>query len=333
MKNESESPGFDTLKVAAMEQMPLAPENDLLSSVMSAYQLRAGVYANPRLCGAWQFGISGMKRASFHLVGEGQCWLHTRLQQAQPLEGGDLVVFPHDAWHLLSGERQLDGEDQRPQTDGADNFTTLVCGYFEFLVGEKNPLLEALPQMIVVRREEASGHFSALGRLLLQETQTHGLGTKTVLDKLADTLFVMVVRHHVNTARDRRGLLAGLADPRIRNALAAIHRNPGAAWTLDLLAQEAAMSRTAFAQRFPELLGTTPMDYVTRWRMTQAELMLRQPRASVAAIAEALGYESETAFRRAFKRVHGFSAGSLRRWFRSHFSASANDRGKTGDQR
>lgn len=292
-------------------------EDDLLSSVMNAYQLRAGVYGHPTFCGDWQFGTAGNRRASFHLVGRGHCWLHCKLQPApQPLQAGDLVVFPHDAWHLLSGDKQMVGEDNRPQMEGEGPFTTLVCGYFEFLAGNKNPVLDSLPEIIIVHREQAGQHLESVGRLMLEEAQTEGIGTRTVLDKLADTLFVMVVRHYVTQAADQRGLLAGLADPRIRKSLAAMHRNSAAAWTLESLAQEAGMSRAAFAQRFNELVSTTPIEYLTRWRMTEAELMLRNPQVSVAAAAERVGYETEAAFRKAFKRIHGIGPGAIRRWFR-----------------
>lgn len=299
------------------------PEDDVLSSVMSAYQMRAGVYGHPSFCGAWQFGTSGQKRASFHLVGRGHCWLHTKLGRApQPLQGGDLVVFPHDSWHLLTAEQDLHGEDNRTPMEGEGPFTTLVCGYFEFLAGSKNPVLDALPDLIVVRREDAGKHLETLGRLLLEEAQEEGIGTRTVLDKLADTLFVMVVRHHIQGIRDQRGLLAALADARIRKALAAIHRNAAAAWTVESLAQEAGMSRAAFAPRFTDLVGTTPIEYLTRWRMTEAELMLRNPQISVAAAAEKVGYETEAAFRKAFKRIHGIGPGTIRRWFRDKLSGS-----------
>lgn len=293
------------------------PQDDVLSSVMNAYQLRAGVYGHPTFCGAWQFGTSGNRRASFHLVGRGHCWLHTKLDSApQPLQGGDLVIFPHDAWHLLSGDKELRGQDNRPQMEGEGPFTTLVCGYFEFQAGNKNPILDALPEVIVVHREDAGQRLETLGRLLLEEAQVEGIGTRTVLDKLADTLFVMVVRHHVSRVADQRGLLGALADARLRKAMAAMHRNPGAAWTLEGLAHEAGMSRAAFAQRFAELVGTTPIEYLTRWRMTEAELLLRNPQVSVAAAAEKAGYETEAAFRKAFKRIHGIGPGAIRRWFR-----------------
>lgn len=297
--------------------MSANPEEDVLSSVMNAYQLRAGVYGHPTFCGAWQFGTSGNHRASFHLVGQGQCWMHTRLEGApQRLEGGDVVIFPHDAWHLLTGEQEMRDEANHPEMQGEGPFTTLVCGYFEFQAGNKNPILDALPEVIVVRREEAGQHLETLGRLMLEEAQLEGIGTRTVLDKLADTLFVMVIRHFVTRSADQRGLLAALADVRLRKALAAMHRNSATAWTLESLAEVAGMSRAAFAQRFAELVGTTPIEYLTRWRMTEAELMLRDPQVSVAAAAERVGYETEAAFRKAFKRIHGIGPGAIRRWFR-----------------
>jgi AraC family transcriptional regulator, activator of mtrCDE len=293
------------------------PEDDLLSSVLSAYQLRAGVYGHPQLCGVWQVGTAGHKRAAFHLVGRGHCWLHMRGGGApQPLQGGDLIVFPHDDWHMLSGTPALHGEENLLPGDGEGPFTTLVCGYFEFQAGDKNPILDALPAVIVVRREQAGRHLETIGQLLLEEAQAEGLGTRTVLDKLADTLFVMVVRQYIAQMGDQRGLLAALADARLRKALAAIHREPARAWTLELLAQVAGMSRASFAQRFSEMVGTAPIEYLTRWRMTQAELLLRNPQISVAAAAERVGYETEAAFRKAFKRVHGVGPGSIRRWFR-----------------
>ncbi|MEW6166846.1 MAG: AraC family transcriptional regulator [Pseudomonadota bacterium] len=303
--------------------MSESPEDDLLSSVLNAYQLRAGVYGHPRLCGIWQMGTSGHKRAAFHLVGRGNCWLHLRGDRApEPLQGGDLVVFPHDTWHMLSGTPTLQGEENLMPEAAEGPFTTLVCGYFEFQAGDKNPILDALPEVIVVRREQAGRHLEIIGQLLLEEAQGESIGTRTVLDKLADTLFVMVVRQYISQMSDQRGLLAALADARLRKALAAVHRDLATPWTLEGLAQIAGMSRASFAQKFSELVGTTPIDYLTRWRMTQAELMLRDPQISVASAAERVGYETEAAFRKAFKRVHGVGPGSIRRWFRGKLNSA-----------
>lgn len=303
--------------------MSASPDEDVLSSVLAAYQLRAGIYGNPRFCGSWQFGMSGHRRAAFHVVGEGDCWLHMKPDGSPvPLHAGDMVVFPHDAWHLLSAGPERNGEENRMPDDQGGAATTLVCGYFEFLAGDKNPILDALPELIIIRGNESGRSLAALSGLLFDEIAAKSLGTRTVIDKLADTLFVMMVRQYVNQRADKRGLLAGLADPRLGKALAAMHREMAKGWTLESLGQVAGMSRATFSQRFAEMVGTTPIEYLTRWRMTQAELLLRDPKISVASVAERVGYDTEAAFRKAFKRVHGVGPGSIRRWFRDKLVGS-----------
>ncbi len=297
--------------------MSMSPEDDLLSSVLSAYRLRAGVYGSPRFCGAWQHGTAGMHRGAFHLIGTGGAWLHTR-QQAEPvrLEPGDLVVLPHDAWHMLSAGPVLQGEESIPIQEGEGPYTVVVCGFFEFELGDKNPILDALPEVLVITHREGGRALAALGELMMAEADGSSVGTRTVLDRLADTLFVMVVRFYVNGLSEQRGVLAALADERLRRALAAMHRKPGADWSLESLAQEAGMSRSNFSQHFAAVVGATPIEYLTRWRMTQAELALRNPRVSVATVSEQMGYETEAAFRKAFKRIHGVGPGAIRRWLK-----------------
>lgn len=301
---------------AMMGALMRPEEEDLLSFLLGAYQLKAGVMATPSLCGAWQFGTSGMRRSTFHYIGSGTCWLHTREDPPRPLQAGDLAVMPHDAWHMLSPEPRLRGEQMHVQTAGGGQYTTFLCGYFEFLAGRFNPILETLPPLIVVPAGEGGPTLAQLSQVLMLESQDEGLGTSSVVNKLADTLFVMVVRFYLRQCPNPRGLMAGLADPGLRKVLDAMHRQPGEDWTLERLAKLAGMSRTTFAQRFSEQVGNTPNDYLTRWRMTQAELMLRDPNTSVAQAAGQVGYEDESAFRKAFKRVHGKAPGALRRWFR-----------------
>ncbi|PKM09573.1 MAG: AraC family transcriptional regulator [Gammaproteobacteria bacterium HGW-Gammaproteobacteria-7] len=299
-----------------MMAMMRTEDDDLLSFLLGAYQLSAGVMATPSLCGAWQFGTAGMRRATFHFIGQGEAWLHTRNSEPRQISAGDLAVMPHDAWHMLSPDRSLRGENPVMSMEGEGPFTTILCGYFEFLAGRHNPILDALPEVIVVPAEEGGQGLIQLGNLLITEANTEGLGTASVINKLADTLFVMVVRHYLRTSENPRGLLAGMADPGLRRVLEAIHRRSGDDWSLERMAKIAGMSRTTFAQRFSEMLGSTPNDYLTRWRMTQAELMLRDPGTSVAQAAGRVGYEDESAFRKAFKRIHGTAPGALRRWFR-----------------
>jgi len=147
---------------------------------------------------------------------------------------------------------------------------------------------------------------------MLVEYEAGAAGRQGVLDRLAEAMFVLVLRHHMTRAPEVTGFLAALKDERVARALASLHRKPGEAWRVNTLAREAGMSRTVFAERFALLLGRTPMQYLAAWRMHLADEMLKS-RSSVAQVADRLGYQTETAFRRAFKRVRGVGAGDVRR--------------------
>ena len=289
-------------------------DEDVLSGLLGAYQLSAEVIDTPRLCGQWQLGTSGEKRATFHWVGEGSGYLHMKhLAEPQPLGAGDLVVFPHDAWHMISGEPKLNGTEDREVMEGDGPVTSLVCGYFDFMSGSKNALLDALPDLLLLKAADGGAPLRKLGELLLGEARQHAIGRQAVLDRLSDALFVLVLRHHIAHVEDPRGLIAALADPRLRRVLSALHREPARDWQLEDMARLALMSRTAFAQRFAEMVGQTPVQYLVRHRMMLARLWLRDEMYSVKELAGRLGYETEAAFRRAFKRVNGFGPGEARR--------------------
>jgi AraC family transcriptional activator of mtrCDE len=223
-------------------------------------------------------------------------------------------MFPHGDWHQLSGapERQ---PGMRLETTGGGQFTTVLCSMVEFETGGVNPVMQALPSAIVVRSEDedTSAELHALARLMLVEYEAGGAGRQSVLDRLAEVMFVLVLRHHAQRAPELKGFLAALKDQRIAHTLAALHRAPGEDWRVETLARHAGLSRTVFAERFASLLGQTPMQYLAHWRMHLADQMLRERRLSVAQIAERLGYQTETAFRRAFKRVRGIGPGEVRR--------------------
>lgn len=286
---------------------------DVVSGVLGTLGLRAEVYANPTMCGLWQINTTGRHRASFHLVSRGNCWLHMRGGEPQPLHGGDLVVFPNDAWHVLSATPRLEGDGtfMIPGTPGPA--TSLVCGRFDFIYGFDNPILDILPDCIIVPAEMGGSRLGTLVDLLNEEAALDQLGRQIVLDKLADALFVMALRHHLAQQRPEEGWLAAAADPNVGKALAAMHEEPHRPWQLVDLARKAHLSRAAFAAHFTALLGMPPIAYLTSLRMRLAERMLADPRTSVDAIAEKLGYETPAAFRRAFKRVTGRTPGEARR--------------------
>lgn len=299
--------------------MSETPDFDLLTDVLHSLRLRASIFLHGKYSGPWALDSTGVTRTTFHLIGRGQAWLH-REGEREPLivRGGDLVMFPHAAWHQLSGTPKRQ-PGMRLDATGDGPFTTVLCAMVEFEAGGLNPVMQALPAAIVVRSEDqgTSAELHALARLMLAEYEAGAAGRQGVLDRLAEVMFVLVLRHHMQQAKGLTGFLAALKDERIARALTALHRVPGRDWRVETLAREAHMSRTVFAERFVALLGQTPMQYLAAWRMHLAEEMLSDRRSSVAQIAEKLGYQTEAAFRRAFRRVRGVGPGDVRRRARS----------------
>jgi AraC-like DNA-binding protein len=300
------------------------PDIDLLSDVLHSLRLRARIFKQGSYCGAWALDSTGTTGTVFHLIGRGQAWVH-REGEREPLVvcGGDLVMFPHGDWHQLSGTPRREA-GRRLTVNGDGPFTTVLCAMVEFEAGGVNPVVQTLPSVIVVRSEDqnTSAELHALARLMLVEYEAGAAGRQGVLDRLAEVLFVLVLRHHMQRAPELKGFLAALKDERIARALSALHTTPGEDWRVDTLAREAGMSRTVFAERFAKLLGKTPMQYLAGWRMHLADEMLRVRRSSVAQIAERLGYQTETAFRRAFRRVRGVGPGDVRRRARTGLQKS-----------
>lgn len=284
-------------------------DDALLDGILAAYQMRARITHNMRYCGQWRdWDLQAPAgTAWFHLMDQGSCWLEPEGAAPVRLDEGDLVVLPRGTAHVLKPVVEAGGRAD------PDSFTTMLCGEFHFESTTGNPVMDGLPDLMHVRGAEAGDAYRRLAGLLVQEAGAGGFGSQAVVDRLADALFVMALRQHLAASTARRGLFAALGDARLKRALDAMHREPGREWTVAALAEVALLSRTAFAERFAEVLEETPYQYLTRWRMTQALKLLRDPRLSVAQIAERLGYQTEAAFRRGFKRVHGYGPGSVRR--------------------
>jgi AraC-like DNA-binding protein len=178
-----------------------------------------------------------------------------------------------------------------------------------------NPVMRSLPPVLVVHSEDAkaSAQLNALARVMLAEYESGAAGQQGVLDRLAEVMFVLILRHHAEHTLHVGGLLGALRHPKLSRALEALHGDPAQLWTVGSLALAAGMSRTSFAERFNAVLGETPMHYLTGWRMQLADTALRHGDKSVAQIAGEVGYETEAAFRRVFKRWRGVGPGSVRR--------------------
>ncbi|MEN8175536.1 MAG: AraC family transcriptional regulator [Pseudomonadota bacterium] len=293
---------------------------DVLSELLRSFHLRARVFLYSRFAGSWAVDTSGQDKATFHLVAQGMCWLHLP-DSPDPvdLQGGDLVVFPRDAPHVIAARPQPPGPDvplnQPASDDEPGPGTTLICGYFEFDKRAWNPLIEALPGVVVARAEDSAtaGLMDLLIRFLLVEAESSQPGSDVVLDRLCDALFIHVVRTCMLGGEGDTGYLSALADPRVGRAMTAMHAHPAKSWTVESLAGEAGMSRSAFSVHFLERVGFSPIQYLTRWRMQLARDLLGDARLSTATVAERSGYTSEAAFSKAFKREFGVGPGSVRR--------------------
>ena len=293
------------------------PESDALSDILRRMRLKAEIYARPDYCGTWAVDTSGHRKAAFHLIERGNGWLHTDDAPPRPLVSGDFMLFPHDAPHrLASSENEPEpGVINQPEPEVLTGpVTSLLCGFFEFQSKAAWPLLDGLPEVVVLDLKDTSRQqgTQALLQLIIGELERDEPGCDAAVNELAYVLFIHVLRSQMEQGLSQ-GLLGALADPKIGKALNCIHSDFAADWTVDLLASEVAMSRSAFAKRFSDLVGMTPIRYLTEWRMQEARDLLETTDQSIAEIAEKSGYQSEVAFRKAFKSVVGQTPGSVRR--------------------
>lgn len=316
---------------------------DALSDVLKSVHLEGAVYLNAEFTAPWcirgELGLASVRKrlegaehvSFFHFLTEGECKVRL-LESKEVLEAkaGDLVLFPQEGKHLMGTDLQLAPMERAAvvtQVGGDADFfhmrhggggapTRFVCGYLALNRTVFRPLFEALPPVmrIPIGDGPASGLLRELLRAGVRESSAERPGAASTLAKLADLLFVEALRRYMDgLPPEGKGWLAGVRDPQVGRALALLHGAPSRTWTVDELAHEVALSRSALAERFTSLVGEPPMQYLTRWRLALAAQMLRAGREPVIRIAERSGYESEAAFSRAFKREFGVPPASWRR--------------------
>ncbi len=268
---------------------------------------------------------------SYHIVTAGSCWGGLVGKPPVHLEAGDILLVPHgDAYVISSSERlctsaKLEGEAELgffrqmaagelpfivEDGGGGEISTHLVCGFLGCDVRPFNPVLAALPRLVHLRASTDSerDRLQSLIEYTLAEARQPRPGGQSVLVRLSELMFVEVVRRCLSQASPAQsGWLVALRDPVVGRALIVLHGNPCAVWTLERLANEVGISRSRLAESFTRLVGQPPMHYVTQWRMQLAARMLADSSAKVATIGREVGYESEAAFSRAFKRIVGVS--------------------------
>jgi AraC-like DNA-binding protein len=265
---------------------------------------------------------------SYHVVVHGTCWGHVVGEAPRRLVTGDVIVFPHGDPHVMASAPGMRGtphiELYRPPSDGHLPFTLtmgsespdparVVCGFLGCDARPFNPLLAALPATLHVS-DRGDGPLGALVRFAVAESKGPRIGSECILGRLSELMFVDVVRQYLESLPpERTDWLAALRDQFVGRALAALHGSSARDWTLESLAREVGLSRSALAERFTEFVGQPPMQYLTNWRMQLAANHLLTGTDNVAEVAERVGYESEAAFSRAFKKAVGVPPGQWRK--------------------
>jgi AraC-like DNA-binding protein len=318
---------------------------DTLSDVLRSVRLTGAVYFRVRGTAPWVAAAPPSREVAprimpgsehvieYHAVTEGECWGSVVGGDPVRLRAGDVIAFPQGDAHVLSsapGMRAVPDASlfervaragppvDVPLGGRGPVGAALVCGFLGCDVRPYNPLLATLPRVLTASDRDG-GALRGLMDLAVAEAGAQRPGSASVLARVSELLFVEIVRRHLERLPDdETGWLAGLRDPVVGRALAAIHAAPARTWTLDALARAAGLSRSSLAARFVQLVGEPPMAYVARWRMQLAAHRLEDGGAGVAEVAAEVGYASEAAFSRAFKKLVGVPPAAWRRRGEGH---------------
>jgi AraC-like DNA-binding protein len=323
---------------------------DALSEVLRVVKLSGAMFFHAR-CGApWCFraprstafsrflGLPSSHVIEFHLVAEGRAYVRVG-EETTPLTAGDIILLPHGDSHLMGngeGCDIIDGEVSMPgllsgaiklsQMGGSGEETRLICGYLACEERLIQPVLAGLPHVlrVNVRADSYGAWLESMILHAMQQVAEAAPGSDVIVARLAEVLFAEVLRRYVlQLPTERAGWLAGAADPAVGRALSSMHQKPSHPWTLEELAQSAGLSRSVLTERFSRYIGQAPIAYLTDWRLELAAETLRTTSRSVLRIAEEVGYESEAAFNRAFKRRFTTPPARYRRGWRERAVASA----------
>ncbi len=324
--------------VRCAESLPLP--RDILSDLLRSIRFSGAITLRTKLSAPWliqslphdDFAAALQAQHKhllpFHIVASGNCWVRSMNDTRKFLSQGDIIVFPHGTSHILGD--CLDREPvlvsqllpKPPWTEplilnygGGGEVTQLVCGFLQCEELLLHPFLKTLPDLMHVRAfaEPAAPLLAAGVRYIIHEMDVFQSGSICSLTRLVEVMFIEILRSYMqHLPAQQRGWLSALKDPIVTQVLERIHGDPAYPWTVSALADRLSISRSALAARFTQLLGQPPMKYLTYWRLQLAAVQLQDSDKSIAKIAIQVGYESEAAFNRAFKRHVGMPPGVWR---------------------
>lgn len=291
-----------------------------LEAFLRNLHLGSEVYYVGQLCDAWHMSTPGGSDATtFHLLCHGEAWIH--MQNGEPptrISEGDIAFFSHDAAHTFSS---LPVIPQHPfdyskpaQLDKTAPGTGLLCGHLRLPVHIRRLLLASFPNFMLIQPDvsPAGRQMRELIQMMTDEATQNDLGVTAILDRLSDILFLYVIRYTLHLKPKLSPLLAALSDEHLRIPISAFIDSPAEVWSVDRMAKLACQSRSAFSERFTQLASIPPMEFVATWRMQLAVGLLADGDANMLDVAMKCGYESEAAFRKAFKRIVGVPPGKMR---------------------
>jgi AraC-like DNA-binding protein len=320
-------------------------QEDVLADILQSIHLQSTLYCRATMSAPWGFRVSERAVASFHIVTGGTCWLTVERTDTSPvlLTEGDLVILPHGHAHTMTDHPQtpvtrLEELVPKPPAEkdglfysaGQGAVTALVCGGLQLEDHTTNPLFSLLPPLLHMKGQHGQSHpwLGAIVQLVKAEASANQLAAKTVITRFSEILFIQAVRTYMGTVGDgKRGWFNALQDPQIGQALALIQHQPDEPWTVESLANHVSLSRSAFSAKFKQLVGQSPMQYVTRVRLTKAAALLRTQPTTLVEVATSIGYDSEVAFSKAFRRYFGMPPGAYRQGKRPPTETATRENG------
>ena len=274
---------------------------DLLTQVVSHLKLEADVYANGNYSGKWAVDTSGSKRMPFHLINSGKARLVMPDKSAITLSSGDFILLPTDSKHKIE-----------PLIADAPIEVRMTCGFFNVKNFNHNGMMKSLGDIVVVNLHKNS-LLNRYWKSLEEELNAKLPAYYLAINHLAVLIFIAIIRDQVKEGVLKSGTLKALFDPKLSPVMRAIHEKPSIQWNIKALANIASMSRSGFIQRFTTQTNMSVFSYITYWRMEVAKVMLEETDDNIAAIALSVGYESDAAFRKAFKKNVGINASIYRK--------------------
>jgi AraC family transcriptional regulator, alkane utilization regulator len=326
--------------------------NDVLAEMLRAVRLTGSVFLDARFSAPYcvvspkkydaSTPMAHLRHVSvFHLIAAGGCTVEVATGERRTVSAGDILLMPftdaHTFWNGDFHEKAFGPDLMRPgpvdglgtvDYGGGGEVTRMVCGFIESSEFLFAPVFRSLPPMVVdhTGEDKVSALITSTVREILLMADAAAPGTELMLGRMMELLFIEVVRRYAaRLPPSATGWFAALNDPIVGRALQSVHRDPARRWTVDELARAACSSRTVLSERFNAVMGQAPIEYVTGWRMQLAAERIRSSGESLSAIAADVGYESEAAFNRAFKRVTGVTPGRWRD--RSEFSSPQREAG------